>query len=342
MSVAPQLSLVASARDGDIQTSRAIDNFLEVVSVERGAAENTLAAYQRDLARAAEAMQTQSTTLVAAQTNDIRAYLGMLADAGLVETTRARHLSTLRQFFAHLEAEEVIARNPCDGVSAPTPGKRLPKILSVAEVDQLIETAQNCAANATGDERRRALRTYCLVEMLYATGLRVSELVSLKRRALDGDQRTLLVKGKGGRERLVPLNRPAQAAIADHLAAVDARDREIGKPKAKPASAWLFASSNGAGHLTRQAFARDLKDVAIEAGLAPDRVSPHVLRHAFASHLLDRGADLRAVQQLLGHADISTTEIYTHVLEERLKQLVQTHHPLAQSSPAKVADETDA
>ncbi len=197
----------------------------------------------------------------------------------------------------------------------------MPKTLSVAEVDRLIGAAARRAETGEGIEHLRALRLHCLIEMLYATGMRVSELVSLPRSVLAGDARVLTIKGKGGRERLVPLNASARTALDRYLAATSGEGRVTTK--------WLFASKSAQGHLTRQRFAQDLKLLAEEAGLDGERVSPHVLRHAFASHLLDRGADLRSVQQLLGHADISTTEIYTHVLEERLKKLVHEHHPLA-------------
>jgi integrase/recombinase XerD len=191
--------------------------------------------------------------------------------------------------------------------------------LSVAEVDQLIGAAEARVMGQEGRDMFRALRFHCLIEILYATGMRVSELVGLPRAVLRGDRRVLTIKGKGGRERLVPLNPKARDALDRYLAVSGRFDN----------SQWLFPSKSAEGHVTRQSFAKDLKDVTVEAGLDPERVSPHVLRHAFASHLLDRGADLRAVQQLLGHADISTTEIYTHVLQERLKKLVNEHHPLA-------------
>ncbi|HRD75771.1 MAG TPA: tyrosine-type recombinase/integrase, partial [Hyphomicrobiaceae bacterium] len=203
--------------------------------------------------------------------------------------------------------------------------RALPRTLSVAEVDRLLDTARNRTGAAVGIERIRALRFRALIEMLYATGMRVSELVSLPRNVLDGDGRMLVVKGKGGRERLVPLNQTARAALDDFLAIGTGGDDLARMVRTR----WLFPSKSAEGHLTRQRVGQDLKALAFEAGLDPERVSPHVLRHAFASHLLDRGADLRSVQQLLGHADISTTEIYTHVLEERLKALVERHHPLA-------------
>jgi integrase/recombinase XerD len=199
-------------------------------------------------------------------------------------------------------------------------------VLSVAEVDRLITAAEERTRSVTGRERVRALRLHALLEMLYATGMRVSELITLPANVLAGDPRVLTIRGKGGRERLVPLNDAAQAALARYLAIGENGEPDVSR---RIASRWLFPSRGAAGHYTRQRLGQELKDLAETAGIDPERVSPHVLRHAFASHLLDRGADLRSVQQLLGHADISTTEIYTHVLEERLKQLVFRHHPLA-------------
>jgi len=208
-------------------------------------------------------------------------------------------------------------------------GRPLPKILSLAEVEKLLETASDQVASAkAGGAKLRALRLYALLETLYATGLRVSELITLPRDALVGDDRVITIKGKGGRERLVPLTDAARKAIAAQLAA-------IADDEGRAHSHWLFPSSGGAEPLTRQRFGQELKALAITAGVPPDRVSPHVLRHAFASHLLERGADLRTVQQLLGHADISTTQIYTHVIEERLRRLVEEHHPLAQAHLTK-------
>jgi len=209
-------------------------------------------------------------------------------------------------------------------LSGPKKARALPKTLSVAEVDRLIETARSRIEPAKGRDRVRALRLYALIEMLYATGMRVSELVTLPRSVLAGDGRVLAIRGKGGRERLVPLNQAARAALERYLNV----GFEDGLAPMLPTK-WLFASRGAEGHFTRQRLGQELKELATEAGIDPERVSPHVLRHAFASHLLDRGADLRSVQQLLGHADISTTQIYTHVLEERLKKLVFEHHPLA-------------
>jgi integrase/recombinase XerD len=240
--------------------------------------------------------------------------------------SRARRLSAVRQLYKFLEADGVVRDSPVEGLAAPGKARALPKTLSVDEVDRLITAAATAADGLAGRDLVRAVRHHCLLEMLYATGMRVSELVSLPRSVLKGDPRLLSIRGKGGRERLVPLNTTARAALERYLALGSDPAHGVA---AAIATRHLFPSRGAEGHLTRQRFAQDLKDTALRAGLDPERVSPHVLRHAFASHLLDRGADLRSVQSLLGHADISTTEIYTHVLEERLKRLVTEHHPLA-------------
>ena len=307
-----------------------VDAFLEMLAAERGAAANTLEAYRRDLEDFSGFLADRQSTIAGTRPADIAAYLKSLTEHGLAASSRARRLSALRQLFKFLLAEGRIAEDPAIGITGPRIGQPLPKTLSVAEVDRLIATARERIDGTTGRERFIALRLYCLIEMLYATGMRVSELVSLPRSVLQGDPRVLTIKGKGGRERLVPLNAAARAALDRYL--------EIGQhaedglaPMLK--SRWLFPSKSAEGYLTRQRLAQELKELAHATGLDPRRVSPHVLRHAFASHLLDRGADLRAVQQLLGHADISTTQIYTHVLEERLRRLVLQHHPLARAKP---------
>lgn len=300
---------------------RHIEAFLEMLSVERGAAANTIEAYRRDLVQYGAHLDGRGRDLTAATPADVSGWLASLSAAGLGASSRARALSAVRQLYRFLVAEEFAATDPTEGQAGPRRQRPLPKTLSVAEVDKLIAAAARRTESAEGIERRRALRFHCLIEMLYATGMRVSELVSLPRSVLAGDDRVLTIKGKGGRERLVPLNPSARAALDRYLAAISGEGHVSSK--------WLFPSKSAEGHLTRQRFAQDLKLVAEEAGLDQSRISPHVLRHAFASHLLDRGADLRSVQKLLGHADISTTEIYTHVLEERLRRLVQEHHPLA-------------
>jgi integrase/recombinase XerD len=309
------------------EESRPIEAFLEMLAAERGAAANTLEAYRRDLTDFSEFLDRRETPLRGAMPSDIAAYLGEASLAGLKPSSRSRRLSALRSLYKFLLAEGIIGSDPTRGQAAPKKERALPKTLSIAEVDRLIGTAAQLADNAQDDERRRALRLHCLMEILYATGMRVSELVSLPRSVLAGDARVLTIKGKGGRERLVPLNAAAIAALNRYMSFMSAADATKSASLMTP---WLFPSKSAEGYLTRQRFAQELKLLAVQAGLDPERVSPHVLRHAFASHLLDRGADLRAVQQLLGHADISTTEIYTHVLEERLKKLVEEHHPLAQ------------
>lgn len=302
-----------------------IRSFLDMLVAERGAAANTLEAYARDLDAFAAYLSGRDKALEAAEAKDIQAFMQALSIEGQSSASRARRLSAVRQFYKFLAAEGIVANDPAAGQAGPKRERPLPKTLSIAEVDRLIAAAKQRCAGLEGRAMFRALRFYCLLEILYATGMRVSELVSLPRTVLRGDPRVLTIKGKGGRERLVPLNPVARQALSTYLAVSGRLDN----------SPWLFASRSSEGHVTRQGFASELKDVAGEAGLDPERVSPHVLRHAFASHLLDRGADLRAVQQLLGHADISTTEIYTHVLEERLKKLVNEHHPLARDPAEK-------
>lgn len=298
-----------------------INAFLEMLAVERGAATNTIEAYRRDLAQFAAHLSARDRPLTDAEQSDISSWLTGLSEQGLGASSRARALSAVRQLYKFLLAEGHVDADPTHGHAGPRKQRPLPKTLNVAEVDKLIGAAAQRTEGVEGIEQIRALRLYCLIEMLYATGMRVSELVSLPRSVLAGDTRVLTIKGKGGRERLVPLNPSARGALDAYLSATTGEGRVSSK--------WLFPSKSAEGHLTRQRFAQDLKIIAEEAAIDPERVSPHVLRHAFASHLLDRGADLRAVQQLLGHADISTTEIYTHVLEERLKKLVHEHHPLA-------------
>ncbi|MBX3504795.1 MAG: site-specific tyrosine recombinase XerD [Parvibaculum sp.] len=307
-----------------------IDAFLEMLSAERGAARNTLDAYERDLKDFDGFLTSRGRALDAATTRDIRDYLEGLTDQGLSASTAARRLSALRQFHGFLFAEGVRKDDPCGSIEGPRRARPLPKTLSVEEVDALLAAAQRAEDGRTQEEAvlayKRA-RLVCLMEVLYATGLRVSELVGLPLTAVRGEERFLAVSGKGGRERLVPLSETARAAIDAYL---PLRTMRLGDH----VSPWLFPSRGRQGHLTRHRFAQLLKDLAISAGLDPTRVSPHTLRHAFASHLLANGADLRAVQQMLGHADISTTQIYTHVLDERLKDLVQTHHPLAKKGKA--------
>ena len=293
---------------------------------ERGAAQNTLQAYRRDLTDFSAYIARQGLGLRQVMSGTVKTYLAAAAAQGLSPSSRARRLSALRQLFKFLLAEDVIAEDPAARLEAPRQDRALPKTLSVAEVARLIEAARRRVARTAGRERVAALRLACLLELLYATGMRVSELVALPLAVLDGDPRLLTIRGKGGRERLVPINSAARTAIEAYLAIGRGEHDDVAP---RLSSRWLFPSRGALGHLTRQAFAVELKELAPEAGIDPARISPHVLRHAFASHLLDRGADLRAVQQLLGHADIATTQIYTHVLEEKLKKLVFEHHPLA-------------
>jgi integrase/recombinase XerD len=300
--------------------------FLDMVAAERGGAPNTLAAYRRDLADLVAYLTSRRRTVATAVTADLRAYLGELARRGLAAASVARRLSAIRQFYRFLYAEGHRRDDPSAILEGPKRGRPLPKILSVAEVDRLIATARQAAEGPQHPgqpTRLRARRLLCLIELIYATGLRISELIALPASAARRDERMLIVRGKGGKERLVPLNSAAIAAMRAYRAAVAEAGRDA-------QSKWLFPSFGEAGHLTRQHAARELKDLAVAAGLSPERLSPHVLRHAFASHLLQNGADLRVVQTLLGHADISTTQIYTHVLDERLKSLVRDLHPLGE------------
>lgn len=303
-----------------------------MLAAERGAAPNTLDAYRRDLDELESWLGQRSTGLADAAPRDLTAFLHHLSEAGLAGTSRARKLSAVRQLYRFLLAEGVIAADPTHGLAGPRRERPLPRILSVAEVDRLLEAAKAQIAGTHGRDRVAALRLHVMLEILYSSGLRASELVALPRTVLAGDDRVLTITGKGGRVRLVPLGGPAREALAAWLALGRDGDEEVSPVVA---TRWLFPARSAEGHVTRQHLGQQLKALAEAADLDPERVSPHVLRHAFASHLLDRGADLRAVQQLLGHADISTTEIYTHVLEERLKRVVLERHPLA---TARLAD----
>ncbi|MBZ9736185.1 site-specific tyrosine recombinase XerD [Mesorhizobium sp. CA15] len=297
-----------------------IEAFLEMMSAERGAAENTLSSYRRDLEDASEAI---NGGLAGAGSADIRAYLDDIAARGFAPTSQARKLSAIRQFFKFLYAEGLRGDDPTGTLDSPRKGRPLPKTMSEAETGRLLDrAAQEAGESGPDGDRLAALRLHALVEVLYATGLRVSELVGLPVTVALRDDRFFMVRGKGDKERMVPLSTKARAAMRAWLAARAERPAFAESP-------FLFPASSDSGHLSRQVFARDLKGLAARSGIASAKISPHVLRHAFASHLLQNGADLRAVQQLLGHADISTTQIYTHVLEERLVRLVNDHHPLA-------------
>jgi integrase/recombinase XerD len=305
---------------------RHIEAFLEMMSAERGASVNTLSSYRRDLEDYAAFLEKRGADPEGAATLDVRAYLDGQAQRGMSASTAARRLSAIRQFHRFLLNEVVRKDDPTGIVDGPKKGRPLPKVLSEKDVDRLLGLARERSEKAEKPGARiAAFRMLALLEVLYATGLRVSELVSLPMSAARGEKRMLIVRGKGGKERMVPLTPAAGAAMVAYLSAAKAAGRAFDGP-------WLFPAAGESGHLTRQAFARDLKVLAGEAGISAAKISPHVVRHAFASHLLQNGADLRVVQQLLGHADISTTQIYTHVLEERLKTLVSEYHPLAQST----------
>jgi len=313
------------AREPKASDATAIDLFLDMLAAERGAGANTLAAYRNDLEDLSAHLRTSGVSITRADTDNLRDYLRELAERGFKPASVARRLSATRQLFRFLYAEGKRGDDPAAVLEGPKRGRALPKVLSVEDVDRLLAQARTAMSDGERslNERLRAARLLALLEVVYATGLRVSELVALPAAAARRDQRMLIVRGKGGKERMVPLNDAAKRAMADYLA--------LGEEAGRGAqSKWLFPSFGDSGHLTRQHFARELKALAASCGIAGERVSPHVLRHAFASHLLHNGADLRVVQTLLGHADISTTQIYTHVLEDRLKSLVRDLHPLAE------------
>ena len=298
--------------------------FLDMMAAERGAAGNTLAAYRRDLEDYVAHLGETEVSPPEANTAAVRSYLTGLDARGLKSLSAARRLSAVRQFHKFLYLEGYAGTDPTAPIAGPKRGRTLPKVLSVEEVDRLLAAARETAdAPARSPfEQLRAMRMHCLLELLYASGLRVSELMVLPKAAARTRERFLVVRGKGRKERLVPLTETARTAARAYLALLEKQGR--------PSSPWLFPADSETGHLTRQAFARDLKTVAAVAGLRADRVSPHVLRHAFASHLLQNGADLRVIQELLGHADIGTTQIYTHVLDERLKTMVRDLHPMGE------------
>jgi integrase/recombinase XerD len=300
-----------------------IEAFLEMMSAERGAGINTLAAYRRDLL---DFTGHAPDGLAGASREDIRAYLTGCAASGLAASSQARRLSALRQFYGFLHGEEIRPDNPTDALETPRRQRPLPKILSGGDIEKMIATATTEAEKSA--EGKRLL---CAFEMLYAAGLRVSELAGLPLAAVKGKDGFLLVKGKGGKERLAPLNGSARTAIRNYL---DVRAEFLPKGERRArADRYLFCSRGAEGFVTRQRFHQLLKSLALKAGLDPAKVSPHVLRHAFATHLVEGGADLRSVQTLLGHADIATTEIYTHVARDHLKRVMHRAHPLAK--PAK-------
>ena len=308
------------ARSAD---ERLVALYLDMLSAERGSGANTLAAYRRDLEDFSHFLKGIGRSIATAKTDDLRAYLAALSQRGMLAATVARRLSAIRQLYRFLYAEGRRSDDPAAVLEGPKRERALPKTLTLTEVDALFRAAAAGDPNAALPARLRAARLFCLLEIVYATGLRVSELVALPMSAARKDAQVIVVRGKGNKERLIPLNEAAKRAMLAYLDLVAQSGRDAG-------SKWLFPSFGESGHLSRQHFARELKALAGVAGLRPTQLSPHVLRHAFASHLLHNGADLRVVQTLLGHADISTTQIYTHVLEERLKSLVRDLHPLAQ------------
>lgn len=308
---------------GPAQNTGWISTFLDAQAAELGAATNTLLAYGRDLKDFAGWIEHRGDTFAGATRDVIEAYLIALDAQGLAKSTRARRLSAVKQLFRFAFEEGWREDNPAIQIRGPGRDQRLPKTLEVVEVDRLLEAARNSGRNP-----HDRLRNSCLMELLYATGMRVTELVSLPVTAARGDPRMLLISGKGGKERMVPLSPPARAALSEWLAARD-QVQEAKRAKGQPASRFLFPSRGKLGHLTRHRFYLLIKELAVAGGVSPAKVTPHTLRHAFATHLLANGADLRSIQTLLGHADVSTTEIYTHVLDERLSELVLEHHPLA-------------
>jgi len=303
--------------------TRWVQVFLEAQAAELDAATNTQLAYARDLQGFAGWLAQNSLHFATTSRDHIESYLIECEAEGLAKSTRARRLSAIKQLYRFAFDEGWRDDNPAIQIKGPGRDQRLPKTLDIAEVDRLLDAASNTP--------KEALRNSCLMELLYATGMRVTELVSLPVSATRGDPRMLLVRGKGGKERLVPLSPPARLALATYLAARDATE-DAARANGKPPSKFLFPSRGKLGHLTRHRFFGLIKEFAVAGGVSPDKVTPHTLRHAFATHLLAGGADLRSIQTMLGHADVATTEIYTHVLDERLKALVLDHHPLAKSA----------
>ena len=294
-----------------------VEAFLEMMSAERGAAKNTIDAYRRDLGDYCGFLSRRGTGPTAAGREQVTQYLAFLEAEGIAASSSARKLSSIRQFHKFLAADAVRSDDPTRIIASPKARRGLPKVLSIAEIDRLLSTAEAEIEAPDASDAARAMsgRLYLLLELLYATGMRVSELVELKRAAVMRDASFLTIRGKGGKERIVPLTDRARDAVKAYLGRLEP-------------GIWLFPAGGESGHLSRQVFARELKGLAARAGISAARVSPHVLRHAFASHLLAGGADLRVVQTLLGHSDISTTQIYTHVLDEKLRSLVEAHHPL--------------
>ncbi len=302
-----------------------IENFLEMMSAERGAAINTVDAYRRDLDDTAEFLGSRGVKLLGAGVEDIRAAMADLSKRDFAVTSQARHLSSLRQFYRFLYGEGHRSDDPTAIIDGPKRLRPLPKTLDIDAVSKMLDLAED-DAKAEAPTASAAKRLHAMVETLYATGLRVSELVALPVTAARADREYVLLKGKGGKERIVPLSGKSKTALAKWITS-----RNLAP--AQEASPWLFPAKSETGHVARQVFARELKRLGARSGISAAFLSPHVMRHAFASHLLQNGADLRVVQELLGHADISTTQIYTHVLSEKLQRLVEDHHPLADSAP---------
>ena len=300
-----------------------IETFLEAIQAEQDASENTIMAYARDLREFEEFLSGKKRDFKSAVRSDVESYIIDLETRGMAASTRARRLSAVRQLFRFAFEENWRSDDPSAQIKGPRKTKHLPDTLSEADVDRLLE-----AATQTGRKKYDCLRNTCLMQLLYATGMRVSELVSLPVAAIRGNPEMLLVKGKGGKERMVPLSPPAKMAAAVYLKERDEQET-LAQTKGKAPSKFLFPSNGKLGHLTRIRFYTLVKEIAVNAGVSPDTVTPHTLRHAFATHLLANGADLRVIQMLLGHADVATTEIYTHVLDEKLKSLVLDHHPMA-------------
>lgn len=296
-----------------------VDSFLEMMVAERGVSPKTVEAYLRDLNDLTAFLSVKGVSLIKAKREDLKNYMQQLAENGLSPKTQARRLSAVREFYRFLFSEKRINKNPADYLLSPKVGKSLPKYLSEEEVVRLLQTAE-----------KEDKRIYTMLEVLYASGMRVSELVSLPVTAVTEDNKTVSVIGKGRKERIVPLNVPAEKALDRWLIL---RETTLNSGRTNK---WLFPSASKTGYLTRDGFFKHLKQIALKAGIAPEKVSPHVFRHSFASHLVAHEADLRSVQKMLGHADIATTEIYTHILSDKLKKVVEKSHPLSYSMPKRL------
>jgi len=301
-----------------------IESFIEMLSAERGASDNTLIAYKSDINQYFSFLLKKNINLIDANTNDIRKWISRLSATGIASTSLARKITAIKQLYNFLFEENIIDLNPAKTIENPRLGRSLPKVLSEENIVMLFDFIKNKtnASNLSNAKRINLQRLLCQVEILYATGLRVSELIGLTINQVLGEDLFITIKGKGGKERLVPLTDLAKKEILEYIDMIKIS-------KNINLSYYLFPSNSKSGHITRQRFGQDLKAISIEAGLNPNLISPHVIRHAFASHLLSGGADLRVVQQMLGHSDISTTQIYTHILDDRLKSLVIKHHPLS-------------